>query len=110
MAHTALARAVFLGGVCDAASTYSGGYLAADRAGVPVARARQLAIIGRSPHDAMTTRSGMQPEERGRVAQALLAFKPADGGTSGQVERISGFAHASEKDYDAVREALAASR
>jgi phosphonate transport system substrate-binding protein len=99
-----------LSGVCDAAATYSGGFLAADRAGVPVARAHQLGIIGRSPHDAMVVRASMPPGERDRIKQALLSFKPADGGKSGRVERISGFQEADNRDYDAVREALSHAR
>jgi eukaryotic-like serine/threonine-protein kinase len=99
-----------VGGVCDAAATYSGGYLAADRSGVPVARARQLAVLGRSPHDAMTVRSGMAETERAAVKAALLSFTPENGGKDGRVERISGFAEARNADYDAVREALDASR
>ena len=93
-------------GVCEAAATYSGGYLAADRAGIPVARLQQLAIIGRSPHDAMVTKASMPPEERQRIQDALLSFKPKDGGKVGRVERISGFGAAKHRDYDAVREAL----
>jgi serine/threonine-protein kinase len=95
-----------LNGVCEAAATYSGGFLAADRAGVPVARAHQLAIIGRSPHDAMVVRVGMAAKERDRIREALLSFKPVDGGKAGRVERISGFKRGDNRDYDAVREAL----
>ncbi len=99
-----------LSGVCDAAATYSGGFLAADRAGVPVARAHQLAIIGRSPHDAMVVRASMTDAEREKIRDALLSFKPSDGGKSGRVERISGFEKARNRDYDAVREALSAAK
>jgi serine/threonine-protein kinase len=96
-------------GVCDAAATYPGGYLAADRAGVPVARARQLAIIGRSPHDAMVARVDMSEPEQAALKAALFAFRPEDAGRSGRVERISGFAPGNDRDYDGVRAALAAS-
>jgi phosphate/phosphite/phosphonate ABC transporter binding protein len=93
-------------GVCDAAATYSGGFLAADRAGVPVARTKQLAIIGRSPHGAMVVPPSLAEAERRRIQAALLAFKPEDGGKNGRVERISGFREGSHADYDGVFEAI----
>jgi serine/threonine-protein kinase len=97
-------------GACDAAATYSGGFLAADRSGIPVARIKQLAIIGRSPHEAMVVPANMPEPERRRIQAALFAFKPADGGKSGRVERISGFRTGEQRDYDAVREALSGGR
>lgn len=93
-------------GVCDATATYSGGFLGADRAGVPVARLRQLAIIARSPHTAFVVPKHVAAKERDRIQKAFLSFVPEDGGKNGRVERISGFREPDEAGYQAVRDAL----
>ncbi len=93
-------------GVCDATATYSGGFLGADRAGIPVARIKQLAIIARSPHQALVVPANVPEAERRRIQRALLSYHPADGGESGRVERISGFKDPDPNDYDTVRAAL----
>lgn len=95
-----------IAGTCDAAATYSGAFLAADRAGIAVARIKQLATMGRSPHEAMVVPPSVPDAERRRVQAALFSFQPTDGGRSGRVERISGFKEAQRADYEAVREAL----
>ncbi len=97
-------------GVCDAAATYSSAYLAADRAGVQVGRVRQLAFLGRSPNDAVTLRTGLNAERQQAIVDAFLAYRPADGGSSAKMERVSGFRVATDADYDAVREALKVSQ
>lgn len=94
--------------VCEAGATYSGGYLAADRAGVPVARLRQLAITGRSPQDALCIRGTATDDEVSQIRAALLAYDPTALGPLGaRVERITGFELVSDHDYDAVRELAA---
>jgi phosphate/phosphite/phosphonate ABC transporter binding protein len=94
-------------GVCDAGAVYSGGYLAADRAGVPVQRLRQLALTGRSPQDAVCAGPKLTPEVRGKLKRALLTYDGKQHGSmQGNVERISGFAPVREADYDNVRAAL----
>jgi ABC-type phosphate/phosphonate transport system substrate-binding protein len=96
-------------GVCDAGAVYSGGYLAADRAGVPVQRLRQIAITGRSPQDTVCAGPNMSDEDKLKIRTALLAFDGKKAGaTEGRVERISGFAPAKDSDYDALREAIKA--
>ena len=55
----------------------------------------------------MVVRPSMSTAERDRIREALLAFKPSDGGKSGRAERISGFEEGLNRDYDAVREAIA---
>ncbi|MBI1948744.1 MAG: PhnD/SsuA/transferrin family substrate-binding protein [Deltaproteobacteria bacterium] len=67
-------------GVCDAGAVYSGGYLAADRAGVPVQRLRQLAMTGRSPQDAVCAGPKLSQPMRAQLKKALLTF---DGRKSG---------------------------
>ena len=91
-------------GVCAAAATYNGGYLAADRAGVPVARTRQLALTGRSPQDALVAGGGVPAAERERIRRALFEYKPSKREDT-RAERISGFAPLSDRDYDRVRAA-----
>jgi phosphate/phosphite/phosphonate ABC transporter binding protein len=102
--HTQVLRDI-VDGVCEAGATYSGGYLAADRAGIPVARLRQLAMTGRTPQDAICATASLSPADRKKVQDALFSFDMKKAGTiGGRVERISGFAHSTDKDYDAVRE------
>ncbi|MEW5852558.1 MAG: serine/threonine-protein kinase [Myxococcota bacterium] len=96
-------------GLCDVGATYSGAYLAADRAGVSVTRMRTLAITGRSPQDAICAGPAATPDERALVGAALLKFDPKkETGveTLGAVQRISGFAPGRDSDYEALRRAL----
>ena len=94
-------------GVCDAGAVYSGGYLAADRAGVPVQRLRQLAMTGRSPQDAVCAGPKVPQALRMQLKKALLTYDGKKGGMMvGRVERISGFAPIRDADYDNVRAAL----
>jgi ABC-type phosphate/phosphonate transport system substrate-binding protein len=92
-------------GDCDAAGTYSGGYLAADRAGVPVSRTRTLAISGRSPQDVVVASSTCSELDRTLMQQALLSIDPKhDVGSEalGSLERISGFTLPRIAEYDAL--------
>ncbi len=96
-------------GVCDAGAVYSGGYLAADRAGVPVQRLRQLAMTGRSPQDAVCAGPKVPVALRQQLKKVLLSYDgKAHGSMNGRVERISGFAPIRDADYDNVRAALRA--
>ena len=96
-------------GVCDAGAVYSGGYLAADRAGVPVQRLRQLALTGRSPQDAVCAGPKLPATLRAQLKGALLRYDgKKHGSMEGQVERISGFAPIRDADYESVRAALRA--
>jgi serine/threonine-protein kinase len=96
-------------GLCDAGATYSGAYLAADRAGVPVARLRVLAVTGRSPHDAICSGPASSPADRKAMLQALLEFKPSShvgAETLGEVQQISGFVVGDDDAYRTLRVAL----
>jgi eukaryotic-like serine/threonine-protein kinase len=102
--HTQVLRDL-VDGTCEAGATYSGGFLAADRSGIPVARVRQLAITGRSPQDAICATPSMPPAEKKRIQDALLAYDPKKlGPVGGRVERISGFARTTDRDYDIIRD------
>ena len=96
-------------GVCEAGATYSGGYLAADRAGIPVGQARVLMITGRSPQDMVVAAPTTPAEDRATLGAALLALNPkASLGTDtvGTLERISGFSVPRLADYDALEAIL----
>jgi serine/threonine-protein kinase len=96
-------------GRCDAGATYSGGYLAADRAGIPVGRTRTLAITGRSPQDMIVAGRTASADDRTLLQRALLDVRPrADVGaeTVGTLERISGFIAPRLADYDAIERAI----
>ncbi len=92
-------------GICEAGATYSGGYLAADRAGIPVGQARVLMITGRSPQDMVVAAPATPAADRATLGGALLALNPkASLGTDtvGTLERISGFSVPRLADYDAL--------
>jgi serine/threonine-protein kinase len=97
--------------VCSAGATYSGGYLAADRAGIKVARTRQLAITGRSPQDMVVASPTAASTDRAILGAALLALDPKTSlgqETVGVLERISGFTVPRLADYDALEKLLPA--
>ncbi len=105
--HTQVLRDI-VDGVCEAGATYSGGFLAADRAGVPVARVHQLAITGRTPQDAICATATLSDADKRKIKTALFEFDPKKAGTiGGRVERITGFSHTTDRDYDSVRQAIA---
>jgi len=97
-------------GQCDAGATYSGGYLAADRAGIPVGRTHQLTLTGRSPQDMIVAGPTTSLADRDLLQRALLSVDPKkDVGeeTIGRLERISGFVSPRLADYDAIEKATA---
>lgn len=90
-------------GVCVAGATYSGGYLAADRAGIPVGRVRVLMVTGRSPQDMVVAAPGTSAADRALMTEALLALNPRKSlgqDTVGTLERISGFAVPRLAEYE----------
>jgi phosphonate transport system substrate-binding protein len=102
--HTQVLRDL-VNDVCDAGATYSGGYLAADRAGIPVAQVRHFLFTGRTPQDAICGTSTLSASDRKKVQNALFAFDAKKAGTmGGHVERITGFSRSTDHDYDSVRE------
>ena len=98
-------------GKCDAAATYSGAVLSADRLGVPVSQIRQLTVTGSIPQDVVCASGETTEEERAKMRAALLAFDPVEVGGDrmfGTTQRISGFSEVEDALYDELREALAA--
>lgn len=89
-------------GTCEVAATYSGAWLGADRAGIPVGNLRVLALTGRSPQDAMVAGPQAHPSEKAALKAALLDFE--EPGAKG-VERITGFEESAPEAYDALRAA-----
>ncbi len=90
-------------GVCVAGATYSGGYLAADRAGIPVGRVRVLMLTGRSPQDMVVAAPTTSAADRALMTSALLALDPRKSlgqDTVGTLERISGFAVPRLAEYE----------
>jgi ABC-type phosphate/phosphonate transport system substrate-binding protein len=95
-------------GVCDAGGTYQGGYLAADHAGIPVAKIRSLLLSGRIPQDIIVASPTTSPTDVLRFEQALLSFDPKEQlgrDTLGKFERISGFQRPRIEEYEALRAA-----
>ena len=102
--HTQVLRDV-TSGVCVAGATYSGGYLAADRAGIPVGRVRTLMITGRSPQDMVVAAPATSSADQELMLKALLAIDPMRSlgqDTVGTLERISGFAVPRLAEYEAL--------
>lgn len=100
-------------GLCDAAGTYSGAWLAAEEAGISPARFRVLAITGRTPHDAFCSGPSADPAIVKQMQDALLSFDPKrDLGVDrvGDAERITGFVAVEDNRWDDLRKALAAEK
>ena len=96
-------------GICAAGATYSGGWLAADRAGVPVGRSRQLLLTGRSPQDVVVAAPSTSADDREVLQRALLSLDPMkELGTEtiGKLERISGFSPPRLGDFEALERAI----
>jgi phosphonate transport system substrate-binding protein len=95
-------------GKCDAATVYSGAYLAARKEGIAVGTLRLLAITGRVPQDTLAASPDLPRETAERLRQALLRFEPKrdiDAGRVGDVLGISGFAAFDPAEFDTIREA-----
>ena len=87
--------------------------MTADTKNIQSAKARVLAITGRTPHDAIVAGPGVEPDLIDRLRTALLEFDPKrETGTEelGQVERITGFSAVVDEVYEPVRKALDAER
>jgi serine/threonine-protein kinase len=96
-------------GICVAGATYSGGYLAADRAGVSVGGARVLMLTGRSPQDMVVAAPSTSADDRAVLQKALLALNPKKQlGTDavGKLEKITGFAPPRLADFEALEKAI----
>src|SRR5690606_5576358 len=93
--------------------TYTGNYAAASSAGIPVAQLRILAIVGRSPHDAIVAGPAANDLDEQRMRKALLAFDPSEmlgRARLGDAEQITGFSPADEAAFARLREAIRAER
>jgi serine/threonine-protein kinase len=98
-------------GLCDAVGTYDKAYLAADRAGIPVATMRTLATTGVAPNDTICATASTTAEEQQAVREALLDFKPMrDIGKEvlGMLTQTSGYIPVDHHAYQRLREALQA--
>ncbi len=92
---------------CEAGGTYSGMFASAVTQGVDVASLRQVAVTGRSPHDAIVAGAGVSTQEVELLQRALLSYHPPTGaGVNSMMERITGFAIARPEDFAALREAI----
>ncbi len=92
-------------GVCAGGATYSGAYLAADRAGIALGKVRQLMVTGRSPQDMVVASPTTSSADQALMAHALMAIDPKKSlgqDTIGVLERISGFSAPRLVDYEAL--------
>jgi phosphate/phosphite/phosphonate ABC transporter binding protein len=106
--HTQVLRDL-TSGVCDAGATYSGGYLAADRSGIAVGKARQILLTGRSPQDVVVAAPSTPAADREALQKALLALDPKKElgqDTVGKIERVSGFVAPRLQDFEALEKAI----
>ncbi len=92
-------------GRCEAAASYSGAVLSADRLGVAVSTLRTLAITGHIPQDMVVARQALPQAERDALQRALLAFKPerdVKAPRLGDTQRITGFSTPDAVSYEAL--------
>lgn len=79
---------------CDAAATYSGALQVGDELGVPVGRARVLAITGFVPQDLIVASPKIEPAVRNRFKHILLKYDPPKHSgvpKVGKTQRCTGF-------------------
>jgi ABC-type phosphate/phosphonate transport system substrate-binding protein len=87
---------------------YSGAFLSAGKAGIPVGKLRILSITGSVPQDILAAAPDMPAPEVKRLREALIRFEPKrDIGAHhlGEVLAISGFAAFEPADLETIREA-----
>jgi len=100
-------------GKCDIGGTYSGAYLSAQAAGIPVSRLRQLGIVGRVPQDTIAASPKTSAKDFKLLEKALLKFdaqKALGRATVGAVERVSGYQSPRDDDFKDVRALLPAAK
>lgn len=100
-----------LSGRCDVGGVYGGAFTSASQADIPVALTRQLAITGRTPHDAICAGPNTPPELVESLQAALLGFDPQQvAGVKhlGAVEQLSGFIAPDKEAYIALQQAVEA--
>ncbi|MGM0557448.1 MAG: serine/threonine-protein kinase [Myxococcota bacterium] len=96
-------------GKCDAAATYSGNFIAAERFGIPTGQIRTLAITGHVPQDSFVAAPHVSESLADRIATTLLAFDPeTDANTDmiGETLRITGFQPGEDSAFDDIRRAI----
>lgn len=102
-----------IAGKCDFAGTFSNAYRTADETGIEVTTLRVLDITGRAPHDAWCSGPGTDPGQVAAMRAALLAFEPEKvlgRKWLGDIQRITAYAPADDKDYTPLRKAIASER
>jgi len=100
-------------GRCDVGGTFTAAYMTAGTKNIQSAKARVLAITGRTPHDAIVAAPGIDPELKAQLKTVLLDFDPKrEAGTEelGEVERITGFSEVTDDVFESVRKALDSER
>lgn len=96
-------------GKCDAAATYSGAFISADKLGIPVGRLRQIAITGNIPQDAVVAGPAVKPSDKEAMKNALLAFdskKDLGKERLGETQRLTSFEPVEDSRYDFLRELI----
>jgi phosphate/phosphite/phosphonate ABC transporter binding protein len=99
-----------MAGKCDAAATYSGNFIAAERFGVQTGQIRTLAITGHVPQDAIVAAPHVSDTLSDGLRKAVIAFDPqkhADTEKIGKTLRITGFQDGDDAAFDDIRSALA---
>lgn len=102
-----------IAGKCQAAATYSGSFLTAEKFDVPVGRIRQLAITGHVPQDSVVAAPGTAESIRSQLQKALFDFEPSEDigqPKVGEILQITGFSEASDDDFTDLREAVEQSK
>jgi len=100
-------------GKCDVGGTFTAAYMTAGTKNIQSAKARVLAITGRTPHDAIIAAPGVDATLVSQLKAALLEFDPErEAGSTelGEVERITGFSEVNDEVFEPVRKALDAER
>lgn len=97
-------------GKCDAAATYSGNFIAAERFGVQTGQIRTLAVTGHVPQDAVVAAPHVSDSLTTQLQDVLINFDPnkhADTEKIGETLRITGFQKGDNSAFDDIRSALA---
>ena len=108
--HLACMRRV-LAGELDAGAAYSGTFSIARRQGLAVDQLTILGKTARIPFDAFCVRSGLPAAAARRLKEELLSLStrsPTGREILGHGIKLNAWAEGSDRDYDSVRQALAA--
>ncbi len=95
-----------LAGKCQAAAVYSGAYLSADEYDIRTGQVGSLALTGQLPQDVIAAKSGIDPDDRQLLLDALVNFDPEEEygiRRLGKNQRITGFLVREDSDFDSLR-------